>query len=102
MAAKHGVLGIVKSLANELARHRIRVNAVLPTGTDTPMVDGLGESLAGLIGAEPGLGPLFANTLPVELIDPVDVSNAVLWLVSDEARHVTGLELKVDAGNTLR
>ena len=101
VAAKHGVVGISRTMANELAKHRIRVNTVHPTGVDTPMVAGLG-GLDPIINKEPELGPIFMNTYPVEMVDPRDISNAVLWLASDEARYVTGLELTVDAGNTIR
>lgn len=101
VAAKHGVVGITNSLANELAKHSIRVNSVHPTGVDTPMVAGLG-GLEPILGKDPLLGPVFMNSLPVEITDPVDISNAVLWLASDEARYVTGLQLTVDAGNTNR
>jgi SDR family mycofactocin-dependent oxidoreductase len=101
VAAKHGVVGIARSLANELAQHRIRVNTVHPTGVETPMLQGLG-GMDPLIGRSPELGPLFMNTFPVEVVDPRDISNAVLFLASDEARYVTGLEFTVDAGNTIR
>jgi len=100
-AAKHGVVGICRSLANELADKSIRINTVHPTGVDTPMVAGLG-GLADMIEKNPNLGPLSMNGLPVEMVDPRDISNAVLFLASDEARYVTGLELTVDAGNTIR
>jgi len=93
VAAKHGVVGIAKTMANELAIHKIRVNTVHPTG--------LG-GLEPLIGRDPNLGPIFMNTLPVELVEPRDISNAVLFLASDEAQYVTGLEFTVDAGNTIR
>jgi SDR family mycofactocin-dependent oxidoreductase len=101
VAAKHGVVGVARSLANELAKHHIRVNTVHPTGVDTPMVAGLG-GVNPLLERDPDLGPIFMNTYPVEMVEPVDISNAVLWLASDEARYVTGLELTVDAGNTIR
>jgi SDR family mycofactocin-dependent oxidoreductase len=101
VAAKHGVVGIAKTMANELARHHIRVNTVHPTGVDTPMGTGLG-GLEPLLTRDPDLGPIFMNTLPVEIVDPRDISNAVLFLASDEARYVTGLEFTVDAGNTIR
>ena len=100
-AAKHGVVGIARSLANELASHRIRVNTIHPTGVNTPMVDGL-SGLNEHIHADPNLGPIYMNTLPVENVEPRDVSNAVLFLASDEAQYVTGLEFTVDAGNTIR
>jgi SDR family mycofactocin-dependent oxidoreductase len=101
VAAKHGVVGMCRSLANELASHHIRVNTVHPTGVDTPMAEGLG-GFDPLISRNPDLGPLFMNTYPVEMVEAVDVSNAVLWLASEESRYVTGLELTVDAGNTIR
>jgi len=101
VAAKHGVVGIAKSMANELAHHKIRVNTVHPTGVDTPMTAGLG-GLESLINSDPLLGPLYMNTFPVELVEPRDISNAVLFLASDESRYVTGLEFTVDAGNTIR
>ena len=101
VAAKHGVVGIARTMANELASHKIRVNTVHPTGVDTPMGTGLG-GLESLISRDPNLGPIYMNTLPVETVDPRDISNAVLFLASDEARYVTGLEFTVDAGNTIR
>jgi SDR family mycofactocin-dependent oxidoreductase len=101
VAAKHGVVGIAKTMANELASHKIRVNTVHPTGVNTPMVAGLG-GLDSLIGRDPNLGPIYMNTLPVESVEPRDISNAVLFLASDEAQYVTGLEFTVDAGNTIR
>jgi SDR family mycofactocin-dependent oxidoreductase len=101
VAAKHGVVGIAKTMANELAKHKIRVNTVHPTGVDTPMVAGLG-GLENLFPDDPSLAPIFMNTFPVEMVDPRDISNAVLFLASDEGRYVTGLEFTVDAGNTIR
>jgi SDR family mycofactocin-dependent oxidoreductase len=101
VAAKHGVVGIAKTMANELARYKIRVNTVHPTGVNTPMGGGLG-GLEALLGKDPNLGPIFMNALPVESVEPRDISNAVLFLASDEAQWVTGLEFTVDAGNTIR
>ncbi len=101
VAAKHGVVGVARTMANELAAHKIRVNTVHPTGVDTPMGTGLG-GLEALINRDPNLGPIFMNTLPVETVEPRDISNAVLFLASEEARYVTGLEFTVDAGNTIR
>jgi SDR family mycofactocin-dependent oxidoreductase len=101
VAAKHGVVGIARSLANELASKHIRVNTVHPTGVNTPMLEGLG-GMDALIEREPNLGPVFMNSYPVEIVEPRDISNAVLFLASDEARYVTGLEFTVDAGNTIR
>jgi NAD(P)-dependent dehydrogenase (short-subunit alcohol dehydrogenase family) len=101
VAAKHGVVGIARTMANELAQHKIRVNTVHPTGVNTPMAEGLG-GLDPLINRDPNLGPIFMNTLPVESVEARDISNAVLFLASDEAQYVTGLEFTVDAGNTIR
>jgi NAD(P)-dependent dehydrogenase (short-subunit alcohol dehydrogenase family) len=101
VAAKHAVVGICRSLANELAVHQIRVNTVHPAGVDTPMVVGP-ETLEPFLSRSPELGAIFTNALPVEALDPRDVSNAVLWLAWEEARYVTGAALTVDAGNTIR
>jgi NAD(P)-dependent dehydrogenase (short-subunit alcohol dehydrogenase family) len=101
VAAKHGVVGIARTMANELAAHSIRVNTVHPTGVQTPMGEGLG-GLEALIQRDPSIGPIFMNTLPVESVEARDISNAVLFLASDEARYVTGLEFTVDAGSTIR
>jgi SDR family mycofactocin-dependent oxidoreductase len=101
VAAKHAVVGVCRSLANELADHHIRVNTVHPSGVDTPMVAGP-ETLEPYLDRSPELGAIFTNSLPGEALDPRDVSNAVLWLASEEARYVTGAALTVDAGNTIR
>ena len=95
------MVGIARTMANELAQHQIRVNTVHPTGVDTPMGTGLG-GLNPLIERDPNLGPIFMNTLPVQSVEARDISNAVLFLASDEAQYVTGLEFTVDAGNTIR
>ena len=100
VAAKHGMVGIAKTMANELAEHSIRVNTVHPTGVRTPMADGLGG--LNLLERDENLAPLFMNSLPIESVEARDISNAVLFLASDEARYVTGLEFTVDAGNTIR
>lgn len=76
-------------------------NTVHPTGVDTPLLAGLG-GMDELIGLDPATSGIFVNTLPVELVQPRDISNAVLFLASDEARYVTGLEFTVDAGCTIR
>ncbi len=95
--AKHGLVGMMRVLANELASRSVRVNTVHPTGVDTPMAAGL-SGLGALIAADPGVGPIFTNGLPVELVTVEDVTNAVLYLASDGARYVTGTTLAVDAG----
>jgi SDR family mycofactocin-dependent oxidoreductase len=97
-AAKHGVVGLMRSYANNLAPHSIRVNSVHPTGVNTPMV--VNEVMQEWLQSDPTLGQAMANALPVGMVEPVDISNAILWLVSDEARYVTGVTLPVDAGFT--
>jgi SDR family mycofactocin-dependent oxidoreductase len=99
-ASKHGVVGLMRSFANDLAEHSIRVNTVLPTGVSTPMV--FNEAMQEFLAEQPGAGAALCNLLPVEVIEPVDVSNAILWLVSDAARYVTGVALPVDAGFTAK
>jgi SDR family mycofactocin-dependent oxidoreductase len=101
VASKHGLVGIMRSLANELAAKHIRVNSLHPTGVDTPMLVGM-VGLTDRLEVSPELGPLFHNSLPVDLLQPEDISNAVLFLASDEARYVTGLTMTVDAGTTSR
>ena len=100
-ATKHGLVGIMRSLANEVGGRGIRVNAVHPTGVDTPMLEGMG-GLAERIAANPELGPLFRNALPIGVLDPADVTHAVIYLACDESRAVTGHSLAVDAGLAAR
>jgi SDR family mycofactocin-dependent oxidoreductase len=101
-AAKHGVVGIMHVLTNELAPHRIRVNSIHPTGVNTTMGNQSGGGLTERIANDFTVGSIFMNSLPVELVEPEDISNAVLFLASDEARYVTGLTMTVDAGSTAR
>jgi SDR family mycofactocin-dependent oxidoreductase len=107
-ASKHAVVGLMRTLALELAPHRIRVNTVHPTGVETDMI--MNEATWRLFlpevehpsreQAEQAFTP--TNALPVPWVQPIDISNAVLFLASDEARYVTGTELKVDAGYTVK
>ena len=95
-ATKHGVVGLMRSLAHWLASDNIRVNTVHPTGVETPMImnDAVGASLA----ENPQAAQATVNLLAVPMLQPADVSDAVLWLVSDHAKYVTGVTLPVDAG----
>jgi SDR family mycofactocin-dependent oxidoreductase len=99
-ASKHGVVGLMRSYANSLAPHRIRVNSVHPTGVNTPMV--VNEIMQAWLAEDPSLSDAMANALPVDMIEAVDVSNAIVWLVSDDARYITGVTLPVDAGFTVK
>jgi SDR family mycofactocin-dependent oxidoreductase len=95
VAAKHGLVGLMRTLANELAPHFIRVNTVHPTGVNTPMI--VNDVMARVLSSA-GISINLQNALPVDMVEPVDVSNAIVWLASEEARYVTGVSLPVDAG----
>lgn len=108
-AAKHGVVGLMRSLANELAPHHVRVNCVNPTNVNTPMIQNDVVSSAFRPDLDrPPTRAEFAdaarsmNMLAVPWIDPLDVANAALFLASDEARYITAITLPVDAGATQR
>jgi (+)-trans-carveol dehydrogenase len=109
VAAKHGVVGLMKTLANELAADMIRVNTVNPGSVNTEMIQNQGTYHL-FMPDQPGdisreqVVPVFqaVNALPVPWIEPVDISNAVLFLASDEARYITGVALPVDAGNLIK
>lgn len=107
-SSKHAVVGLMRTLALELAPHRIRVNSVHPTSVATEMIHN--EPLYRMFlpeEAQPTKAqaePIFetVNSLPVPWVEPVDIANAVLWLASEEARYVTGACIPVDAGATLK
>jgi SDR family mycofactocin-dependent oxidoreductase len=104
VSAKHGVVGLMRTLALELAPHLIRVNSIHPTQVDTEMI--MNESTYKLFRPdvehptredfEPASQAM--NALPIPWVEPVDISNALLFLASDEARYITGVALPVDAG----
>nr|WP_271211810.1 mycofactocin-coupled SDR family oxidoreductase [Rhodococcus wratislaviensis]GLK38018.1 oxidoreductase [Rhodococcus wratislaviensis] len=103
-AAKHALGGLVGSVANEVAPHSIRVNTVHPTNVRTDMIDN--PTAAKIFRPDlenptldDGIDVLGRiNLLPVPWVDSADISEAVLWLASDESRYVTGTALPVDAG----
>jgi SDR family mycofactocin-dependent oxidoreductase len=95
-ASKHGVVGLMRTYAHWLAPHRIRVNSIHPTGVRTPMV--VNQIAEDYFAARPEAASMVTNLIDVDMIEPIDVSNAIAWLVSDEARYVTGVTLPVDAG----
>jgi len=98
VAAKHGIVGLVRIYANLLAQHSIRVNSVHPAGVDTPMINN--EATRQWLGSIADKSPQeMGNALPVQVLQPEDIANAVAWLVSDEARYITGVTLPVDAGS---
>ncbi|ORA19490.1 mycofactocin-coupled SDR family oxidoreductase [Mycobacterium arosiense] len=98
-AAKHGMVGLMRVYANLLAQHSIRVNSVHPAGVDTPMINN-DFTQKWLVEMSAGRPMGLENALPVQVLQPEDVANAVAWLVSDAARYVTGITLPVDAGFT--
>jgi NAD(P)-dependent dehydrogenase (short-subunit alcohol dehydrogenase family) len=99
--SKFAVRGMAKAFAAELAQHHIRVNSVHPTGVNTAMGTGdmqavLGKAIAG----DPRLAGMFTNMLPVEITEPEDVADTVLFLASDESKYITAHEIAPDAGVT--
>ncbi|MFB2598665.1 mycofactocin-coupled SDR family oxidoreductase [Herbiconiux sp. P17] len=107
-AAKHGLLGLMKTLALELGPKNIRVNAVVPGNVNTGMIQNDDFYKLFLPKSDTRTAEEFEaaaasqTVLPVSLIEPEDVSNAILFLSSAEARYITGTVLTVDAGMTLR
>ncbi|MDH6245040.1 mycofactocin-coupled SDR family oxidoreductase [Mycobacterium sp. OTB74] len=108
IAAKHGVVGLMRTFAIELGQHSIRVNSVHPTNVNTPMF--MNEGTMKLFRPDltnPGPEDLkvaaqFMHVLPIGWVEPEDISNAVLFLASDESRYITGLPMTVDAGSMLK
>jgi len=110
VSAKHGVVGLMRTLALELAPHMIRVNTLNPTTVNTDMIKNaatyalfapdLPTAEQTLENIEPRFTAM--NALPIPWVEPVDISNALLFLASDEARYVTGVALPVDAGWLLK
>ncbi len=107
-SAKHGLVGMMQGLCNELAEYNIRVNTIHPTSVSTPMVindvtfrafrpdlvdpseDDIREAMLG------------QNALPIPYVEAIDVSNAILFLASDEARYITGVSLPIDGGSLVK
>jgi (+)-trans-carveol dehydrogenase len=108
VAAKHGVVGLMKTFAVELGHHMIRANSVHPTHVSTSMIMNEGTWQMFRPDLEnptaDDMAPIcqMFHTLPVPWVDAIDVSNAVLFLASDEARYLTGVQLPVDAGSCLK
>jgi (+)-trans-carveol dehydrogenase len=108
VAAKHGVLGLTRTLALELARHKIRVNTIMPTQVNTPMA--VNEPTFAMFRPDlenPTIDDFAAasamtNPMRVPWMEPLDISNAVLFLACDESRYITGVALPVDAGSLLK
>jgi NAD(P)-dependent dehydrogenase (short-subunit alcohol dehydrogenase family) len=99
--SKFAVRGMAKAFAAELGKYGIRVNSVHPTGVNTPMGSGgMQAELGAAIAGYERLGAMFINMLPVEITEPEDVADTVLFLASDESKFITAHELAPDAGVT--
>jgi SDR family mycofactocin-dependent oxidoreductase len=100
-AAKAALLNLAQNYASILAYHNIRVNTVLPTGVNTPMVDNdmVRDRFAN---ADREDVLTLVNAIPVDFVEAEDIANTVLFLCSDESRYFTGSALRVDAGSSLR
>jgi SDR family mycofactocin-dependent oxidoreductase len=106
-AAKHGVLGLARAFALELAPAMVRVNSIDPTAVRTGMTINpqfLGELAGHDEGSEDDAEAslLRWNAMPLAMVEPVDIANAALFLASDESRYVTGISLPVDLGAMLK
>jgi SDR family mycofactocin-dependent oxidoreductase len=105
-ASKHAVVGLARSLANELGPRQIRVNTIHPGAVGTPMMlneatyQRLRPDLANPTADDAAEVLIARNLLPVPWVDPEDVANAAVFLASDSARYITGTQLVVDAGLT--
>jgi SDR family mycofactocin-dependent oxidoreductase len=98
-AAKHGVVGLMRAYANHLAPHSIRVNSIHPSGVNTPMINNeFTRQWLEQVSVETETPVDWGNALPVQAVEPEDIAAAVAWLVSDDAKYVTGVTLPVDAG----
>jgi SDR family mycofactocin-dependent oxidoreductase len=98
-AAKAGCVALARSLALELAGDRIRVTTVHPGGTGTPMTE---NDAAERWQADSGVADTLTLPIPITRMDPADIAHGIRWLVSDEARYVTGIALPIDAGALLK
>jgi SDR family mycofactocin-dependent oxidoreductase len=104
VSTKHGVVGLMRTLANEVAHHRIRVNTVHPTAVDTALIQNemtyklFCPDIESPTREDAESRFLNSNPLGVPWVQPVDISNAIVWLCSDEGKYVTGSEIPVDAG----
>ena len=100
VAAKHGVIGLMRGYANMLAEKNIRVNTVNPTGLNSPMI--VNPQVEQLLAEQPEYAAAFENLLPVPLIEASDVSEAMIYLCGPSGRYITGITLPIDAGFVVR
>jgi SDR family mycofactocin-dependent oxidoreductase len=103
-SAKRGMVGLMQVLANALAPEWIRVNTIHPTGVISGMTqnEAMGRLMAEAAAGGENTISAMQNALPIEILEAQDIANAVAWLVSDEAKFITGVALPLDAGFTIR
>lgn len=99
-AAKRGLVGLMQVWANQLGPESIRVNTIHPTGVATGMV--MNETMGKLFEANDPVLSSMQNVLPIQILQPEDVAEAVAWLVSDAGRFITGTAWPLDAGFAVR
>jgi (+)-trans-carveol dehydrogenase len=108
VTAKHGLVGLMRTLALELAPDSIRVNSLHPTTVNTAMIQNaptyalFRPDLENPTAEDAAESLLTLNALPVKWVEPIDISNALLFLASDEARYITGVTLPIDAGCVIK
>jgi SDR family mycofactocin-dependent oxidoreductase len=103
-AAKRGLVGYMQTLALDLAPEMIRVNTIHPTGVISGMTqnEAMGRLMAEAAASQDNAISAMQNALPIPILEAEDIANAVAWLVSDEAKFITGIQLPLDAGFTVR
>src|SRR5271157_3650778 len=99
-AAKRGLVGLMQVWANEFAQYSIRVNTIHPTGVATGMV--MNETMGKLLEGNDTAVAAMQNALPIQILMPEDIANAVAFLVSEEAKFITGVAWPLDAGFAVR
>lgn len=100
-ASKHGVVGLARCLANEVAEYSIRVNTVHPSGVNTEMQN-VPDLFTYIQAKAETLGPVFMNSMPQMFVEPEDIANMVAFLASDDAKYITGTQMRVDLGKMNR
>jgi SDR family mycofactocin-dependent oxidoreductase len=99
-AAKHGVIGLMRSYANALGPHRIRCNTVHPTAVNTPMI--VNDALDRYWASHGGLSLEFSSPLPIGMLEASDISKTMVFLCSDDGQYITGVTVPVDSGVSVR
>ncbi len=103
-STKTGLVGLMKQLAASLAPESIRVNSIHPTGVKSGMTmnEAMGKLVAQAKAGETTSISAMQNAMPIDILEPEDIADAVAFLVSDQAKWITGVALPVDAGFCVR